>query len=476
MDTIKINPTPLHSISPYLYMQFMEPLGMCDASMDAGWDFFKNEWKPFLIEKVRQLGPKMVRFGGCFASYYHWYEAVGPRANRIPILNQDWEALYHNQMGTAEVIDFCRQVAAEPLIVVNMESDGRMHWAYPECGGNRLGTAQEAADWVAYCNHPNHPLRLSHGVTDPYNVRYWQLGNETSYDKRGFTADQCVEVTKRFVEKMRTADDSIHLIGWGDVSKADSSWTQKMSQLDGIDLLAFHHHFDSGLPDSPLTGNDYRIDPDKTWHHLIHAHRSLQDHIDAMRSQCGQKRLAITEGHYNLPGRNRNEVLSTWGAGVSYARCLNVIHRNSDIIDIATMADFFGTVWQVNAILLTGRKNKMFAYFQPVASVMQLFSHHQGEYALGITTTGHVDATASRTGNTLYLHLINTDKDHSACCKLSIENETIQSIRMFAISDDPMTEVTPCNPDVFAPKEIPVNADIITLAPAAVAAIEITLA
>jgi len=475
MIDLKIQTTPRHSISPYLYMQFMEPLGMCDASMDAGWDFFKNQWKPVLINKVKELGPGMVRFGGCFASYYHWREAVGPRHQRVPILNQDWEALYHNQMGTAEVMDFCRQVHAEPLIVVNMESDGRMHWAYPECGGDRLGTAREAADWVAYCNHPSNPERLAHGIAEPYNVRYWQLGNETSYDKRGFTSDQCVEVTKRFADAMRSADSHIHLIGWGDVSKTDDSWTRKMAQVDGIDMLAFHHHFDSGLPNSPLVGNNYRLDPDETWHHLMNAHRSLQTHIEAMRAHCGSKRLAITEGHYNLPGRNRNEVLSTWGAGVSYARCLNVIHRNSDIIDIATMADFFGTVWQVNAILLSGRKNQMIAFFQPVATVMQLFSHHQGNYALDIQSSGSIDATASRTGNTIYLHLANTDMHRSAICNLQLDAGNIQSIRMFGVAEDPMMEITPSNPNVFAVKEMPVDADCVTLPPAAVAAVEITI-
>ena len=69
MINLTINTKEKHHISPYLHMQFMEPLGMFDGSMDAGWDFWNNRWKPFLIDKVRQLNPKMVRFGGCFASY-----------------------------------------------------------------------------------------------------------------------------------------------------------------------------------------------------------------------------------------------------------------------------------------------------------------------------------------------------------------------------------------------------------------------
>ena len=50
MIELKVSTAPKHSISPYLYMQFMEPLGMFDGSMDAGWDFWNNQWKPFLID------------------------------------------------------------------------------------------------------------------------------------------------------------------------------------------------------------------------------------------------------------------------------------------------------------------------------------------------------------------------------------------------------------------------------------------
>ena len=469
--------TPKHTISPYLYMQFMEPLGAQDAAMDAGWDFWNNCWKPVLIDKVKELGPKMVRFGGCFSSYYHWREGVGPRDRRVQMLNQDWEALYHNQMGTAEVMDFCRQVNAEPLFCVNFESDGRMDWAYPSCGGDRLGTAEEAAQWVAYCNHADNPERLAHGVEEPYNIRWWQLGNETSYTKRGHTSDYNAELAKRFADAMRKEDPDLKLIGWGDAGekwRPDDTWARKIAAVDGIDLIAFHHHFDSGLPDSPLTGNDYRIDPDNTWLHLMHAHKSLEDHIAQMRADCGGKHLAMTEGHYVLPGRNRCEVLSTWGAGVSYARCLNVIHRNSDIIDIATMADFFGNVWQVNAILLAGRKKQMIAYFQPVATVMHLFGKYQGEQAIDVEIPG-VDCTGSRTGNKLYLHLVNTDM--AAVKEIMLTADVpIAEVKLHGVAENILTEVTPCNPDVFAVRELPVDGTHITLPAAAVAVAEITLA
>ena len=97
MKKINISTQKKHTISPYLYMQFMEPLSNADSSVDAGWDYIKDRWQPCLMDVVKELSPTMVRFGGCFASYYHWKEAVGPRESRIPLYNQCWDGMFSNQ-------------------------------------------------------------------------------------------------------------------------------------------------------------------------------------------------------------------------------------------------------------------------------------------------------------------------------------------------------------------------------------------
>ena len=245
-----------------------------------------------------------------------------------------------------------------------------------------------------------------------------------------------------------------------------------MSRVEGVDWLAFHHHFDSGLPDSPLHGIAYRRDAEETWQHLMHAHLSLDSHIRELRADCGTKRLAMTEGHFILPGRNRNEVLSSWAAGVAYARCLNVIMRHSDILQIATMADFFGTVWQVNAMMLpapisAGGK----PYLQPVGVVMSLFGKYQGQNALDCACESSIDAVASRTGNTVYLHVANTEMNKPQTLSLNIG----QSAVMHWIAADPWEEITPDHSDVFRVQSQTINPREFVLPAAAVAAIEIAL-
>ena len=83
-----------------------------------------------LIETTRELAPPLMRWGGCFSSYYRWREGVGPREARVPMHNLLWGGMESNQVGTAEFVDICRQVGADPLLAVNFESDGRQRWAH----------------------------------------------------------------------------------------------------------------------------------------------------------------------------------------------------------------------------------------------------------------------------------------------------------------------------------------------------------
>lgn len=475
MKTIAVDPRPLHALSPYLYMQFMEPLGTADASVDAGWDYLAKAWRPELVETVRTLSPTMIRWGGCLASYYRWKEAVGPLAQRQPMLNLCWDGLYANHVGTREIVDLCRQVGAAPLLTVNMESDGRMAWAYPAPGQDRFGTAQEAAEWVAYCNDPDNPLRIAHGDRDPYGVRHWQIGNETSYEKDGYGCEKTAGVTLDFARRMRAVDKDITLIAWG-----DDGWAGRVCEVAGeeIDLIAFHHHFGSGLDGSPLYGTEYRKDPALTWDHLMNAWKSLDARIAKVRAEVAPhgKKLAITECHFGLPGRNRCEVLSSWAAGVAYARCLNTQHRHGDVVEIATMADFFGNRWQVNAIMIPTPMRRVKPYFQPVGSVMALFRKHVGAQAVCVTCDNpFLDVVASRSGDTLYLHVANTSRDSAQPVTLQAAGLEIAGGRVFEIAADPEQEITELIPDLFLPVEKALEGAQWTFPPASVSAVEIDL-
>src|SRR3982751_6725361 len=99
---LNIDPKPLFELSPWLYMQFMEPLGVTDGSIEASWDHMKNRWRPDLIESTKELAPPMMRWGGLFSAYYRWREGIGPRERRKSMHNLVWGGVETNQVGTAE--------------------------------------------------------------------------------------------------------------------------------------------------------------------------------------------------------------------------------------------------------------------------------------------------------------------------------------------------------------------------------------
>ncbi len=207
---IQVELKPLFELSPYLYMQFMEPLGATDGSVEAAWDHLREEWREDVVEITRQLGPPMMRWGGIFADFYRWREGVGPRAARPPMLNLLWGGIESNQVGTGEFVDLCRRAGADPLICVNFESDGRKQYMQAK-GSVRTADAAEAAAWVAYCNDPENSDRAGHGNRAPLGVRHWQIGNETSYDKNGFDLETAARKTVEFARSMRAADPAIRV-------------------------------------------------------------------------------------------------------------------------------------------------------------------------------------------------------------------------------------------------------------------------
>jgi alpha-N-arabinofuranosidase len=467
----------LFDLSAGLYMQFMEPLGVTDGSVEAGWDHLRDRWRPDLVKATRELSPGVIRWGGCLSSFYRWKEAVGPRKARKPMLNLLWGGVESNQVGTVEFLDFCRRVGAAPLMSVNFESDGRMAWAHPAKGGSRWGSAAEAAQWVDYCNNPDNALRRQHGLGVPYRVGLWQIGNETSYDRRGYKCEQAAQRTVAFAKAMRRRDPSIELIGWG-----DNGWGPRMMEIAGehLNYLAFHNMFKplKADPHSPLQGMEYRKDPARTWEHLMRAHRLTEERILRMRQSVSKYKipLAMTESHFSVPGRNRCEVLSTWGAGVANARVLNVQARHGDVLKIATAADFCGTRWMVNAVMIPVPFGKSF--LMPVGRVMALFGRHVGKEAVKTKSqTSDLDVTASRNRDRHYLHVVNTQRKRAVRARLSVSGRAIVSGRVFTIAEDPEMEVWTGNAERLEPREISLSRDGMHTFPAAsVSAVEIVSA
>jgi alpha-L-arabinofuranosidase len=466
---IIIDPQPLFDISPYLYMQFMEPLGTTDGSVEAAWDYDADDWRRDLVDTVKDLAPDVIRFGGLFCRYYKWREGVGPVAARPTMRNYVWGGKESNRVGTHEFVDFCRRVGAEPLYCVNFLSDGRrQYWKTRE--GNRSGDTQEAADWVSYANDPDSRERKAHRVHQPYNIKLWQLGNETSYDD-GFTKDEAIDQTIAFAKAMKARDPSIQLIGWGDRGwgKDSSYWADDLLKRAGehIDYVAFHTMGQQlRRPDTVLRGRRYEERPEQAWEELM----GLADNIETRLSECQQvvssqssrTGIAITEGHLSLRPHNANPILYEWLTGVFHARVMNIFQRHGARVKIATAADFCGTRWTVNAVMMQVPAG--ISYLMPVGSVMRLFKRCNGKQAVAVKSAPtDLDIAASRKGNRLFLHVANMNYDRSREVTLAVEGVTVTGGDVYDIAPGNLRQyVSDEEPDVFSPKR---NALVVSPAP-----------
>jgi alpha-N-arabinofuranosidase len=209
---------------------------------------------PEIVRLLRESGLTLLRWpGGNFVSGYRWEHGIGPVDQRPTVPNPAWDGLEFNSFGTAEFISYCRRVGCEPLICVN--------------AGN--GTPEAAAGWVEYCNGaadtPMGRLRSEHGFPSPFEVHYWEVGNEifgrwqVSWTTPAGNADRY----RRFSRAMRAVDPSIRLIATGaQLEGADSEWNQTLIAECAEPELCFSDH--------PLIG--LSVGPDDDPLELFHFH------------------------------------------------------------------------------------------------------------------------------------------------------------------------------------------------------------
>jgi len=461
--SLVVDPRPLFDISPNLYMQFMEPLGVTDSSVDACWDWAGEDWRGDFVKVVRELAPDVIRWGGSFIKNYKWRDGVGPPAERPLSRNYVWGGVDTNRVGTVEFVDFCRRVGAEAMMNVNFLSGG--HPDYAGAGGdNRVGDAAEAADWVSYANDPDDRLRLSHGIKKPCTIKLWQIGNETSYESRGFTLDQAVTHTAEFARAMKARDSSIELIGWGGRDSRDGSfWADGMIRGAGeyLDYVAMHMMGQGPRrKDTVLQGMDYTTEPEQAWEELNEladqVEKKTDDFKELVANTGADTSIAVTEGHLSLRPHNACPVLCEWLTGVYHARSMNSYQRHGDRVRIATGADFAGTRWTVNAVMLqVPPRRGSVSYLMPVGSVMRLFRKYNGSQGVAVRSAPEeLDIAASRTGNRVYLHVANKSYDTAVEVSFAVEGFTVTSGRVHQIAPENFrTYVSQDRPDVFRPVE-----------------------
>jgi hypothetical protein len=465
-NAIVVDPKPLFEISPLLYMQFMEPLGTTDCAVEASWDYNADDWRSDFVSITRDLAPGAVRFGGLFSRYYRWREGIGAVVQRPSMRNYVWGGKETNRVGTHEFVDFCRRVGAEPFYCVNFSSDGEKRY------GNRTADAQEAADWVSYTNDPDHRERRANGAVAPFNLKIWQIGNETSYGNATFSRDEAIAHTIEFGRAMKQRDPSIALIGWGDRGRDGNLWAPEMQKRAGeyLSYIAIHMMGQTPKrPDTVLRGLQYQRDPQRAWEELIELADRVERRVIEIEQAC-RGPIAITEGHLSLGPSNANPILHEWLSAAYHARSLNTYQRHGARVKIATAADFQGNRWTNTSVMLPTPRA---AYLTPAGSIARLFKRNNGTHGVAVLKTPPgLDIAASRAGNRLYLHVANLEYARSV--QVTFPGTTGGRVLEIA-PNDLRTDVNQDQPDIFRPRETAVKNSSWAFPAGSVSAVELEL-
>jgi alpha-N-arabinofuranosidase len=165
-------------------------------------------FRPDTIALLRQLHSGFWRVpGGNFLSDWSWYDGIGPRDKRAPTFDYAWNAMQSNDVGMDEFMTLCKLIGVEPYITVNAG----------------FGDAHSAAEEVEYINGSVHTrlgaLRAKDGHPAPYNVKFWDIGNEPYGAWQLGRTDLKYYVLKHnfFAAAMRKADPSITLLASGNM-------------------------------------------------------------------------------------------------------------------------------------------------------------------------------------------------------------------------------------------------------------------
>ncbi len=352
-------------------------------------------FRPDLLKAIAELRPPVIRWpGGCFASSYQWKQGIGPQHKRLPHPREIWDDLDVYSYGTDEFIEMCRCVGAEPLIVVNM---GFKSW------NNNVEThdyTQDVLDWIEYCNGSADSewgkVRAANGHSEPYNVKYWEIDNETWHTPAGEYSERVLEIAPL----MKQVDPTIKLIacGSGGMERRDRNGMRYNHTVieqcaHVLDYLSIHHY------ENP---NRFAEGPRR--------YEAFFREIGQLIERSKNPNLKIYVSEWNAQSTD-------WRTGLYCGGLLNAFERCSDILEIGGPALFLrhisATAWD-NAFINFDNGTWFPA---PNYIVMKFWRDHYAPYRIDVTgkTNGlNLVGTKSADGKELYVKCVNpSDEAHT---------------------------------------------------------------
>ena len=366
------------TINPNIYGQFSEHLGRCiyqgiyvgQASDIPNTNGMRND----VVSALKALHVPVLRWpGGCFADTYHWRDGIGPKENRKTIVNTNWGGVTEdNSFGTHEFMELCRQIGCEAYFSGNVGS----------------GTVQEFSDWVEYCNmggiSPMASERRANGQNEPFNVKYWGIGNEAWGCGGSMRAEYYADLCRQYSTYLRnySPEHKIFKIASG-ANVADYHWTKTVMERAGqaVDAVSLHYYT---LPHqdwqhkgsaTDFTDEEYYT----TLHKTLRMEELVENHTRIIKQYQGDRKVGLAVDEWGTwydvePGTNpgflfqQSTMRDALVAGIS----LNIFNKAAKRVHMANIAQLINVLQSV--ILTEGDK----MILTPTYHVFEMFKEHQG--------------------------------------------------------------------------------------------------
>jgi len=321
-------------------------------------------WRSDVVALLKELNPPVYRWpGGNFVSGYNWMDGIGERDKRPPRKNPAWKGVEHNDVGIHEYMELMEMVGAEPFIAVN----------------TGLGTVEEVAKEIEYCNSSPETemgkLRAGNGHPEPYQVKWWAVGNEMygSWQLGHMPLEEYVKKHNAMAEAIWAVDPDAKLIGVGAVGQ----WSKTMLEnCSGYMNLLSEHIYERELDEV----SEHIAQLSNSIKRVANAHRDYRETIPGLAEK--NIRIAMDEWNFWYGDYIYGEL------GVRYhhkdalgvAKGLHEYFRNSDIF---FMANYAQTVNVIGCIKTT----KTSAGFATTGLPLKLYRNEFGTIPVHIENT-----------------------------------------------------------------------------------------
>jgi alpha-N-arabinofuranosidase len=359
-------------VDPLLFGNFAEHLGRMiyggiydeKSPLSDAFGFRKD-----VMEAVKGLGVSILRWpGGNFASGYNWKDGIGPKDQRPVRPELAWDDIETNRFGTDEFLRYAAAIGTEPYICVNLG----------------LGSIGDARDWVEYTNGAKNTywadLRRKNGRQQPYDVKYWALGNEIDgpWQLGHKNAEDYAKFALEAAKAMRGIDPSIKLVASGS-SNYGADWllwnrTVLQTLRNTVDYIALHTYINNRQNDVEAYLGGWQ----QTIERYIDTTRGL---IREVQTGPNPRPIYISYDEWNVWYRTGNreklEEIYNFEDALAMGMFFNTFFRNADIVKMANLAQMVNVIAPIMA-------NDKGVFLQPTYFPIAEYGRQRGNTALDV--------------------------------------------------------------------------------------------